>query len=363
MGKCKEVIKYDMNNNEICRYSSARVASEAENIGFNKFMKSVNKDKFIDGFKYCYSGVITNSVNKDDFQFKCPYCDEVFETYNGLCKHVFRYSDHKCESKEQLLSDFAYGGVRPKCKCGCGLYTDISYDGGAHFREYVLGHNSKITNNWGHNSQAILNSAQTRREQYNSGERIQWNKGKTWEEVYDEETIEKLLDTYKDENRKRKISLKLKGVPKSLEHKEKLKIVFNTNEYKECKRNELIQRIKNHKFSLSSQLELNFIDDFIKPLNIEYETQYYLKDIKQYCDVYIPSKNLVIECDGSFWHCDPRLFPKGAIYDYQKRKVERDEIKMKYLNDHGYKLLRFWELDILREPEYVKSEIEKHIIL
>ena len=81
------------------------------------------------------------------------------------------------------------------------------------------------------------------------------------------------------------------------------------------------ERIKNKQFSLSSKLEEDFINDFIKPLNIEYETQYYLKDIHQYCDIYIPSKNLIIECDGSFWHCDPRLFPNGAVYDYQKLNV------------------------------------------
>ncbi len=362
MGKSKEIIKLDEQGYEICRYDSARIAYESENINQHKFMKCIGKNKFIGGFKYEYSGKITNSVDKSDFKFKCPYCDEVFETYNGLAKHVFRFSNHKCESKEQLLADFAYNGERPKCKCGCGEYTDISYEGGAHFCEYVLGHNSKINNNWGHNKQAVDKSTETRRRQYAEGERVQWNKGKSWRETFEEDKIKELLSKYQDVERNRKISEKLKDVPKSEEHKKKLKIAFNTEEYKGIKSKEMLERIKSQKFSLSSQLENDFIKNFIKPLNIEYETQYYIKDIHQYCDIYIPSKNLIIECDGSFWHCDPRLFPNGAVYEYQKRKVERDEIKNQYLKEHGYELLRFWEIDILNSPELIKEEIGKKIM-
>lgn len=359
MRKAKEIIKYDENNNEICRYESVIVAHESENINYHKFRKIVNKGVYINGFRYDYNNEITTNKIKKDLPFKCPYCEESFNSYNGLCKHVFRFSDHKCDSKEQLLTDYAYNGVRPKCKCGCGEYTEISYEGGAHFREYVQGHNSKVNNNWGHNEQAILKSAQTRREQYESGERVQWNKGKKWTETFGKNKINELLETYKDVQRNRKISLKLKGVPKSEEHKESLKIAFNAPQYKECKSNALYERIKNQQFSLSSKLEDNFIETFIKPLNIEYVRQYYIKDINQYCDIYIPSKNLVIECDGSFWHYDPRLFPNGAVYEYQKRKIERDEIKNEYLHKNGYNLLRFWEIDILKEPELIQEEINK----
>lgn len=362
MGKTKEIIKFNENGEEICRYPSAKIAYETENINEHKFRKIIGKNKYINGFRYDYSGIFSDEIDKSDWKFKCPYCNEVFETYNGLCKHVFRFSEHNCESKEQLLTDFAYNGIRPKCKCGCGEYTDISYEGGAHFCDYKLGHSSRVHNNWGHNKDAITKSTETRRKQYESGERIQWNKGKKWNDTFSEEKIDELMETYSNEERNGKISEKLKGVPKSEEHKFKLKEAFNTDKYKKIKSEEMKERIKNKQFSLSSKLEEDFINDFIKPLNIEYETQYYLKDIHQYCDIYIPSKNLIIECDGSFWHCDPRLFPNGAVYDYQKRKIERDSIKNDYLVKNGFKLLRFWELDIINQPEYVKDEIKKIII-
>lgn len=361
MGKSKEIIKIDEHGNEVCRYESAKVAYESEGISEDKFRKNIGKGKLINGFRYEYSGNITNSIDKSNFKFKCPYCDEVFETYNGLCKHVFRFSNHSCESKEQLLADFAYNGVRPKCKCGCGGYTEIRYDGGVHFNDYIIGHSSRINNNWGHNKKAIEKSAETRREQYKSGERIQWNKGKKWNETYDDEKIKELMLQYEDFERNEKIRKALKGVPKSEEHAKKCRENGSSEYSKQRTRESLFKRIQNQQFSLSSKLENDFIENFIKPLNIDYETQYYIKDIHQYCDIFIPSKKLVIECDGSFWHCDQRLFPNGAIYEYQKRKIERDIIKNEYLAENGYNILRFWELDIINEPDMVMEQIDKKL--
>ena len=66
----------------------------------------------------------------------------------------------------------------PKCKCGCGIemkWTSVGY------KEYVKGHYSRVHNNWGHNVLAQLKSAETRRQQYASGERQTWNVGLTKE--------------------------------------------------------------------------------------------------------------------------------------------------------------------------------------
>lgn len=50
-------------------------------------------------------------------------------------------------------------------------------------------------------------------------------------------------------------------------------------------------------------------------------------------DVYIPSLNLVIECDGTYWHSLPD-------------NIKRDKIKDEYLQARGYGLLRLKEADI-----------------
>ena len=101
------------------------------------------------------------------------------------------------------------------------IYNHYSFYYDNDFNDYVKGHQSRVHNNWGHNEKAREKSAETRRIQYASGERIQWNKGKTWEETYSKEKIEELMKQYSDENRSNKISSALTGVPKSKEHAEK----------------------------------------------------------------------------------------------------------------------------------------------
>lgn len=112
MGKNKEVIKMDLNGNEVCRYFNAREAWEANDVSKDRMRKAIGADKVLDGFKYIYSGKFSDGVDKSNWQFKCPYCDEVFESYNGLCKHVLRFKKHGEITQEQLLVDFAYKGDR-----------------------------------------------------------------------------------------------------------------------------------------------------------------------------------------------------------------------------------------------------------
>lgn len=71
------------------------------------------------------------------------------------------------------------------------------------------------------------------------------------------------------------------------------------------------------------------------------------------CDAYIPSLNLVVECDGDYWHGNlnyGRLKELNYTYDTLpakvKRKVDVDKIRNKELIDAGYKVLRLWEHEI-----------------
>ena len=51
------------------------------------------------------------------------------------------------------------------------------------------------------------------------------------------------------------------------------------------------------------------------------------------CDILIPSMNLVIECDGDYWH----KYPIGNDIDH---------IRTKELMIKGFKVLRIWECEI-----------------
>ena len=66
-------------------------------------------------------------------------------------------------------------------------------------------------------------------------------------------------------------------------------------------------------------------------LNIEYETQYRVGN--WFIDIYISSKNLIIECNGEYWHNLPRV-------------KNRDKRLEDYAKNNGYKILWLWEKEI-----------------
>ncbi len=81
-----------------------------------------------------------------------------------------------------------------------------------------------------------------------------------------------------------------------------------------------------------SSIEL-LIHQLLTGLGIIFETQ---KPIGPYVvDIYLPNKNLIIECDGNYWHNLPGV-------------QEKDKKRDLYLRKQGYKILRLWE-DEIRE--------------
>jgi very-short-patch-repair endonuclease len=62
-------------------------------------------------------------------------------------------------------------------------------------------------------------------------------------------------------------------------------------------------------------------------------------------DFCCPSEKLVIGLDGD------------AHGDYHK--IEEDKNRDKYLEDHGFTVLRFENRFVFQEPEYIKDEIRK----
>ncbi len=96
-----------------------------------------------------------------------------------------------------------------------------------------------------------------------------------------------------------------------------------------------------------TKIELK-IQGFLEQLQIEYIKHFYMKHIKSHyrCDIFIPSKNLVIECDGRWWHGDPRYYDKKALTEKQKEQKIRDKLRTDQLTQQGYEVVRLWEDDI-----------------
>ncbi len=138
---------------------------------------------------------------------------------------------------------------------------------------------------------------------------------------------------------KRKIREGHLGNKLSKEHKAKIGLKGKANPMYGVKHNqESINKIKkaraNQKNCYTTKIELK-IQRYLKDLGIDFFIHYYIKDIKHgyQCDIFIPSRNLVIECDGDYWH----KYPIGKEIDF---------IRTKELIEKGFNVLRLWEREI-----------------
>jgi len=86
------------------------------------------------------------------------------------------------------------------------------------------------------------------------------------------------------------------------------------------------------------------VSDILYKLNIKFIYQHPIDDIF-HVDFFLPEYNIVIECDGNYWH----NYPHGLKGDIQRDKYLRH--KKKYL------VLRFWGNDIKKQTKKVENKL------
>lgn len=287
----------------------------------------------------------------------CKECEREFDSLDSLRRH--RSQKHGVNA-EQTYIDYVLDGVEPKCKCGCGEKPNfLSLEKG--FVEYILGHASRVNNNWGHNPEAIKKSHETQKKMHESGELTIWNKGLTKnDDVRIKNYGIKIGDNIE---RADKISLANLGVKKSEPHKEKLKetaqIRWADINEREKQRFRRLDYFKNRQFNKKTILEAYF-ESLLTKLGVEFETQH---PVNGYLfDIYIENKNLLIEVDGDWYHCNPKIHPEAKSV-IQKQVVSNDIRKNKVASDNNFKLLRFWESDINNDVDSVILRLKKELNL
>jgi very-short-patch-repair endonuclease len=89
------------------------------------------------------------------------------------------------------------------------------------------------------------------------------------------------------------------------------------------------------------------IQKFLKELNIEFLTHQYMHIEHGYqCDILIPSINLIIECDGNYFHGNPEIFQNEKLSERILKQRELDKLRTQELEKKGFKVLRLWEREI-----------------
>ena len=131
----------------------------------------------------------------------------------------------------------------------------------------------------------------------------------------------------------------MKGKHHTQSAKDKVSVVnkgrlpWNTGKHRSEKTKEKLRiaRVNQKMIRKNTTIEVAVYKE-LKKRGFIFETQKPVGD-RFVVDAYIPSLNLVIECDGVYWHSLPKT-------------KERDVVKNKYLKNKGYELLRLGELDI-----------------
>jgi G:T-mismatch repair DNA endonuclease (very short patch repair protein) len=97
-----------------------------------------------------------------------------------------------------------------------------------------------------------------------------------------------------------------------------------------------------------------FIYDLLNEWNIEYKPQKAIRYIN--VDAMLPAYNTVLQINGDYWHCHPKLYPEPKN-NIQRKNIEKDKVALDIIKKAGHHLIEIWEDDIKKRPELVSEKL------
>lgn len=134
--------------------------------------------------------------------------------------------------------------------------------------------------------------------------------------------------------------------------------ILHSKESKQKMREATLRRIKDGHFkqlvskphiamkAILDSMQLSYIEEYI--------VGYWSFDFRL-------GSGILIEVDGDYFHSNPKIYPNGPKSNTQKINHCRDMKKDRYCRDNSLLLLRFWESDILSNPDGIKESILCHL--
>ncbi|MFD1850605.1 endonuclease domain-containing protein [Oceanobacillus bengalensis] len=95
------------------------------------------------------------------------------------------------------------------------------------------------------------------------------------------------------------------------------------------------------------------LENYLQEIKVDYQYSFILE--KRQFDFVLKEFNIIIECDGDYWHANPKFYPKPANWQIERIKI--DKVKNEIAKKNGYRIIRFWEDDILNNFENVRRII------
>src|SRR3989344_7353774 len=120
------------------------------------------------------------------------------------------------------------------------------------------------------------------------------------------------------------------------------------------KRSQIMSKIKGR----NTSLELNF-KKLIRGLKLEYQPKIFGNP-----DFTSKKLKIAIFIDSCFWHKCPKHFRKPTTNNYYwTQKINRNVERAKEVNSHlkkqGWKVIRFWEHDIKKNPDKCIKKVKE----
>ena len=185
------------------------------------------------------------------------------------------------------------------------------------------------------------------------------------------EMIEKNKKRWSNPENKKKHIKRLIGNAYVLGKTWKVKDPSKMGRYKGCRSSmlgkkhtkEAIQKMReyaidnsNRKFSDTS-IELK-VEEELKKRLIEYKKNIVIENIAR-VDFYLPDSNVIIFCDGCYWHNCPECYPNGT----GARKIRKDKTKFKedFYKKYGFDCLSLWTHEINSKDNIWKDKLRSFI--
>lgn len=102
------------------------------------------------------------------------------------------------------------------------------------------------------------------------------------------------------------------------------------------------------------------VAEYLDNLNVVYDFNKTLGNYRP--DFKISGKKMIIEVQGDYWHCNPKLYSDGPKDEIQIRHVVQDYYKRCYFESRGYEIIYIWEHDIENDIENVKEKIKSAVL-
>lgn len=124
-----------------------------------------------------------------------------------------------------------------------------------------------------------------------------------------------------------------------------------------------IKRLKHKPLRTKNDIGTSKVEEefglFLRRLGIEVEPQF--KIAYKFYDFKVKDKNIVVELDGDYWHCNPEKFPNGPIDKIQRKGIKNDKFKTTLAEGNGFRILRVWENDFRTRKHEVVNKVLQFI--